>query len=342
MKRLILMMLLALSFKSVALGSGIKESLPYWYCTVLKDSIDETIPKGKIKISGNIFYASNEPVYGQFVKGDANHRVKITFGNTNQTMISSDGSFSLVMDTSLAYLTFELLEKGDGDGKHEVIYFENYQLRSQHALELKVEMPYHSDAHPITVDKPVIYLYSDSTLDVSITLKTDLKLSFVYPAFQEATTWYLKCDRAGIQIGENKYPYLFWEGQTNVLQFDRKEGLLHGSLVKKEEVVAFLEKSLDLLGLNSTEKTDFITYWAPKMLQSERLFVQFLVDDDCNSLAELNVNPKPDSQRRIYMLYREIPTDVQVEFTPQKLIPLRRKGFTLIEWGGSEIKDAEL
>ena len=43
--------------------------------------------------------------------------------------------------------------------------------------------------------------------------------------------------------------------------------------------------------------------------------------------------PEPQSVLRVFMVY--YPSDTEVEITPQKFEPFERKGFTLVEWGGS-------
>ena len=91
--------------------------------------------------------------------------------------------------------------------------------------------------------------------------------------------------------------------------------------------------------LNSTEKTDFITYWGPILERSEYALVQFIIDDDYNDkIAEMNIDPKPDALRRVYILCSELdnPT-IGLELIPQNFESFERKGFTVVEWGGSII-----
>jgi endoglucanase len=52
--------------------------------------------------------------------------------------------------------------------------------------------------------------------------------------------------------------------------------------------------------------------------------------------AKLNIMPKPDSLLRIFMAY--VPLENAVDIEPQQLETFERKGFTVVEWGGSEIK----
>ena len=52
--------------------------------------------------------------------------------------------------------------------------------------------------------------------------------------------------------------------------------------------------------------------------------------------AKLNITPVPDSMLRVFMAY--VPLEEAVIIEPQQLETFERKGFTVVEWGGSEIK----
>jgi hypothetical protein len=51
--------------------------------------------------------------------------------------------------------------------------------------------------------------------------------------------------------------------------------------------------------------------------------------------AKLRISPKPDSMIRIFMTWKA--SDSFVELTPQALTAEDRVGFTVVEWGGTEI-----
>ena len=52
-------------------------------------------------------------------------------------------------------------------------------------------------------------------------------------------------------------------------------------------------------------------------------------------IAPMNITPKPDSLLRVFMVFREL--DAPMSLPEQKIEPFVRKGFTVVEWGGSEI-----
>ena len=51
----------------------------------------------------------------------------------------------------------------------------------------------------------------------------------------------------------------------------------------------------------------------------------------------MNVNPKPDSMLRVFLSIKKL--DYPVNVQEQKLERFERKGFSVIEWGGSNIDE---
>ena len=54
------------------------------------------------------------------------------------------------------------------------------------------------------------------------------------------------------------------------------------------------------------------------------------------SSARLEVTPTPDSIIRVFMAYKS--SDEYVKIEAQELTAPKREGFTVIEWGGTEVK----
>lgn len=52
--------------------------------------------------------------------------------------------------------------------------------------------------------------------------------------------------------------------------------------------------------------------------------------------AVLTIEPKPDSMLRVFMAFK--PLQRPVDVPPQTFAPFERKGFTVVEWGGSKVK----
>ena len=80
---------------------------------------------------------------------------------------------------------------------------------------------------------------------------------------------------------------------------------------------------------------EFIVYWLPLMEHNKYNLISFQADVYTNS-AKLYITPTPDSLLRVFMAY--VPLEEKVDIEPQQLETFERKGFTVVEWGGSEIR----
>lgn len=77
-----------------------------------------------------------------------------------------------------------------------------------------------------------------------------------------------------------------------------------------------------------------IVYWLPKMQHNKYNLVYFAGTDYTDS-AKLIIQPKPDSILRVFMAFK--PLNSPIKMATQSLKPFERKGFSLIEWGGTEL-----
>ena len=183
------------------------------------------------------------------------------------------------------------------------------------------------------ISKPIIYLYPEKQMEIDIQLNIikNMKITVVYPKFNDINnTWKVKAKPNGdIIINNKKYPYLFYELESYVPQFQNE-----GFIVKDEEAEIFLENKLKILGLNDKESTDFITYWLPILLKNKLSLCTFQNEAFFNSF-KLNINPKPDTLIRIFLSIKKIDSIPNIK--EQKLEKIERKGFTVIEWGGSNL-----
>jgi len=187
----------------------------------------------------------------------------------------------------------------------------------------------------VIAEKPVIYVYSKDTTNITLKLKTDNKLSFTYPEYKDA--WNVKATPNGnLLVGKKTYPYLFWEGNIHLSQ--NSVNTSEGFIVAKENLISFFENKLSAMGLNQKEQTDFITYWCPRMSNNESSYVRFLFNKEVDKYASLDVNPKPDNLFRVFMIWTDASKiDFNACFREQKILTTQRNGLTVIEWGGSEI-----
>lgn len=178
-------------------------------------------------------------------------------------------------------------------------------------------------------EKPVIYLYPTEKTEVSVKLDVDGKLTCTYPDYGDG--WNVTACPDGKIINHadgREYSYLFWEGESNA-EWDMSEGYV----VKGEETAEFLQEILAEMGLTPREYNEFIVYWLPRMQNNKYNLVTFQ-QDVYTEAAKLNISPAPDSLLRIFMVYK--PLEEPIEITAPEIENFQRKGFTVVEWGGTE------
>ena len=178
--------------------------------------------------------------------------------------------------------------------------------------------------------KPVIYLYPEEETEVSVKLDFDGELTSTYPAYNGG--WNVTASPDGTLTDQNgqTYNYLYWEGETQT-QWDMTKGFC----VKGEDTAAFLEQALEKLGLNRKEANEFIVYWLPLMEQNPYNIISFQAEAYTQA-AELQIDPAPDTLIRVFMAWQG--TENYVNLEAQELTAPDRTGFTVVEWGGSEVK----
>lgn len=178
--------------------------------------------------------------------------------------------------------------------------------------------------------KPVIYLYPEEETDISVNLILDGRLTCTYPAYNDGWTVTASPDGTLTDAKGRTYNYLYWEGETYA-QYDLSKGFC----VKGEDTAVFLEDALEKLGLTRREANEFIVYWLPQMQDNPYNIISFQTGIYTNA-AKLAVNPAPDTLIRVFMAWQASDTPVVLE--NQELSAPDRTGFTVVEWGGAEMK----
>lgn len=193
---------------------------------------------------------------------------------------------------------------------------------------------YYDQQPIITVGKPAIYLYPK--VSTKVTIKNDFKGQVIntYPEYNNG--WNIIAEPNGELLNQEdkrKYNYLFWDGIYSFTKNHFK--YTEGFYVKKEENIKFLQEKLELIGLNNTEINDFIVYWLPELSKNEENFIHFWVNDNIDNSSILTINPNPDTLIRVYMEFK--PYLGENKLPEQHLVKTERFGFTVVEWGGSNL-----
>ena len=179
--------------------------------------------------------------------------------------------------------------------------------------------------------KPVIYLYPEESMHVAVYLDARWDLTYTYPQYQDG--WQVMAHPDGTLINDvdaKEYSYLFWEGVSDV-EYDMSQGFV----VKGEDTASFLQEKLAYLGLAPREYNEMIVYWLPQMQDNAYNLITFQEQAYLDS-AKLVIEPAPDSILRVFMVFKAL--EKPVDIPPQQLASFVRKGFTVIEWGGTQIQ----
>lgn len=181
-----------------------------------------------------------------------------------------------------------------------------------------------------TAAKPVIYLYPEETMEVTVKLDYNGNIICTYPTYNGV--WTVTAHPDGMLINQKdgkEYSYLFWEGNSNI-EYDMSKGFV----VKGEDTAGFLRDKLEYIGLTPKEYNEFIVYWLPKMQNNPYNLITFQ-NEVYTDNAKLEIIPGPDSILRVFMAYR--PLDEAISIEEQNLEPFKRQGFTVVEWGGTVV-----
>lgn len=179
-------------------------------------------------------------------------------------------------------------------------------------------------------EKPVIYLYPEQETAVSVSLNYDGTLTATYPAYENG--WHITAEPDGTLYDETgaEYSYLFWEGE-NKTDYDFSTGFC----VAGADTADFLRETLAEIGLTPKEYNEFIVYWLPKMQENPYNLISFQ-SERYTDTAKLDIDPEPDSVLRVFMAWKPLSKPQTIE--PQTFTPFARDGFTVVEWGGCEVK----
>ena len=182
----------------------------------------------------------------------------------------------------------------------------------------------------VAEEKPVIYLYPETETRVTVKLDLSGELTCAYPAYDGG--WVVTAAPDGTLTDEHgrTYNYLYWEGEgTEAYDFSK------GFCVAGSDTAAFLEDALDRLGLTRREANEFLVYWLPRMQDNPYNLIAFQQEAYTES-AKLTVSPQPDSVLRVFMAWKPLARPVDI---PAQTLPgFERRGFTLVEWGGAEVR----
>lgn len=181
--------------------------------------------------------------------------------------------------------------------------------------------------------KPVIYLYPEEKIKVSVKVSPNGGFTFTKPEYNQG--WEVEVSQDGKIKDlktEQEYDYLYWEGIG--LNYPRRE---EGFVIKRENLNEFFDQKLSLLGLNKIEIGDFKEYWLKRLSDKPYYKISFLTQNEFNRIAPLSFSLNPETIIRVMMTSEGLN---KFESIPEQklLVAPARNGFTAIEWGGTLLK----
>jgi hypothetical protein len=204
------------------------------------------------------------------------------------------------------------------------------------AICSEVTIEWFGDRPQFTVKKPVVYLYPSEKTTVTVKVEPKGTFSAQYPSAVDGT-WRMIATPDGTlfdPVTERRYAYLFWEAEDGrALEIDPARA--HN--VRGADAERFLDDVSLELGLNVKEQTDFVSFWLPALAKNPLNLVQVMVGAEVEAIATMRVEPQPDAEVRVFLLFRGIAEPMAVG--APALPTLRRGRFTVVEWGGANLDE---
>ncbi len=177
--------------------------------------------------------------------------------------------------------------------------------------------------------KPAIYLYPEKETGVNVQVAPLGKMTYTIPKYPD-NGWNVRAMPSGeIVSNGNSYDYLYYEAQIPDENIEKPK---EGFVVEKKNMETFLTVTLPKLGLNQKESQQFRDYWVKVLPDSPFFFVGVISQKNLNTIAPLSISPKAQTTIRVTLYFEAL--DKKIEVLPPVLSPIKRGGFTVVEWGG--------
>ena len=181
--------------------------------------------------------------------------------------------------------------------------------------------------------KPVIYLYPEEETDLHVEVKPNIGFTKTIPEYKNG--WNVTAYPNGTVIDRetgDDYDYLYWAGLV-----DGYPLIEEGWVVAQKDLPAFFDYSLPRYGLRGEEITDFTEYWIEDMDEAPYYAVSFVEQSIIDELSPLSIDKEPDVVMRILMTAQPLERPIKLNAPQLPEIPERR-GFTVVEWGGTILR----
>ena len=289
---------------------------------------DKKLDASDLALMKRYYFRKNTEIVQPQIKGDFFDLFMLVGDNLN--LYAGPGTDYMVIETFPLYTEF--WERGFNHDNDDWVYVETDSVKGWIKTVCDNSDEPNIWFHGLAVDKPVIYLYPEQETDVHVELElTESELSTTYPKYNNG--WDVTASPDGSLLNKadgTHHKYLFWDAVNCRTRFDLSKGFC----VSGSDTERFLKEKLTYMGLTEEEMNEFIVYWLPRMEHNAYNLISFQGEAYTNS-AKLHISPEPDSLLRVFMAY--VPLENAVETEPQQLEAFERKGFAVVEWGGTEL-----
>lgn len=174
------------------------------------------------------------------------------------------------------------------------------------------------------VRKPNIYIYPESSINLSISIKfpNGGRVIKAIPSYNNG--WDITVDKSG-KIDSN-YDYLFYECTAPDLYQYKK-----GWRVGHDSLTAFFRINLKRTGFTEKEIQDFVEYWIPK-LKSDEYIIYPQYSEDLKNIVVLKFSEEPDNLIRLFYIIQGS-MGLDKELLLPDIPEFDRSGFHVAEWG---------
>lgn len=178
--------------------------------------------------------------------------------------------------------------------------------------------------------KPAIYLYPEKETDVNVKIAPKGNISLTIPDYPSNGWQVIAYPNGKIKTDNKFFDYLYYEAKIPNDLIDNKTD--QGYVIEYKDLEKTLKNLLTKLGLNEKEKKDFIEYWVKVLPESNYYFVGIVPEKTLNNISPLSISPKPDTVIRVALYFKPLEEKIDVE--KPEFQEIKRKGFTVVEWGG--------
>ncbi len=182
----------------------------------------------------------------------------------------------------------------------------------------------------IPVYKPNIYLYSsnEEAYKATIFVEPSEWITESIPVYNPLTGWKAEINNGSLNGCED---YLFYEAVVPDKGFELEKGHLVNSDRMEEELRSLMKD----YGFSKAETDDFTEYWI-KQLSTDTDYVFYPQKTEIvERIMPINSDISFDSYYRLWFYIIPYKPDSNIKWIQKKdIVPIERKGRTLIEWGG--------